>query len=148
MTQILMSIKPCYVQKILSGEKTVELRSRKLNVQNGARIWIYSTLPKGCVEVVATIQSIDYNHPDIIWARYAEELAITYEEFLKYVHGNESVSAIRLTNVTRVSNPLTLNSIRSCIQRFHPPQFFSHLNTNMELSDLLLREGFAQNMTF
>ena len=148
MTQIIMSIKPCYVQKILSGEKTVELRSRKLNVQNGARMWIYSTLPKGCVEVVATIQSIEYNHPDIIWAQYAKELAITYEEFQRYVHNNEAVSAIRLSNVMKVKNPLTLDSIMSCIQKFHPPQFFSHLSANMELSDLLVREGFEQNLAF
>lgn len=148
MNQIIMSIKPCYVQKILSGEKTVELRSRKLNVQNGVRIWIYSTLPKGCVEVVATIQSIEYDHPDRIWEMYSEELAITYGEFQKYVHGNEAVSAIRLSNVTKVNNPLTLDSIRSCIQKFHPPQFFSHLNTNVELSDLLIRESFAQDLSF
>lgn len=148
MTQIIMSIKPCYVQKILSGEKTVELRSRKLNVQNGARMWIYSTLPKGCVEVVSTIQSIEYNHPDIIWAQYAKELSITYEEFQKYVHDNEAVSAIRLSNVTKVNNPLTLDFIRSCIQKFHPPQFFSHLSANMELSDLLIKEGFEQNLAF
>jgi predicted transcriptional regulator len=148
MKQIIMSIKPCYVQKIISGEKTVELRSRKLNVQNGARMWIYSTLPKGCVEVVATIQSIEYNHPDIIWARYANELAITYEDFQKYVHDNEMVSAIKLLNVTKVNNPLTLETIRSCIQKFHPPQFFSHISANMELSDLLIREGFEQNMAF
>ena len=140
MSEIMISLKPCYVEKILSGDKTIELRSRKLNIQNGAMVWIYTTLPKGCIEAAATIEFIEYSCPTLIWEKYAKDIAITEGEFKKYVNGNDSVSAIKLINVMKVSAPLSLGLIRSWVENFHPPQFFSHLKSDMKISSLLSRE--------
>jgi len=148
MTEIIMSIKPQYVDKILSGEKTVELRSRRLRIQDGSRLWIYSTLPKGCIEVTATIKSVVYADPDTIWVMYAKQLAITEHEFKVYVNGNKIVSALILENIMKVDSPVTLDLIRSSICDFHPPQFFSYVKSGMGLSDLLTRESFTQTVVF
>lgn len=138
MTEILMSIKPQYVEKILRGEKTVEVRSRKLKINFGARVWIYSTLPKGCIEVTATVKCIEYADPKKVWELYATKIGITKSEFDNYVHNKIKVSAIELTNITKIKQPITLNSIKSCIEDFQPPQFFSHIKSGMKISDFLI----------
>ena len=51
MSDAIISIKPRHVDNILSGNKTVELRTRSINLPSGSRLWVYTTLPVGKVEM-------------------------------------------------------------------------------------------------
>ena len=44
--ELAMILKPEHVENIVKGFKTVELRTRQINLPAGTKIWIYSTLPK------------------------------------------------------------------------------------------------------
>lgn len=57
---IILSIHPEYVEKILAGEKTVELR-RLLPRQNVEKIYIYSTSPVKKIVGYFTGRRFDYN---------------------------------------------------------------------------------------
>lgn len=46
MKSILISIKPEYVEKILNGEKTIEIRKTKPNIELPCKVYIYCTKPK------------------------------------------------------------------------------------------------------
>jgi len=137
MRNALISVKPRFVQSILSGEKTVELRRRKMNLSAGSKLWIYTTLPKACVEVMATIDMIEFGTPDLIWEKYSNKICITKEEFDSYVIGCKQVSAISLELIEKINHPPDLSFLRSKVDNFHPPQFFKKLPDNSQLLGLL-----------
>ena len=127
MTNALISIKPKYVRMILSGEKSIEIRNRSVNLPPGTRLWIYNTVPKGCLEAVANIRSIKLDSPNVIWKHYFHKIGISRTEFLSYVNGSKEISAIFLEDVRRLTPPPTLSDLRSEIEGFHPPQFLKRI---------------------
>ncbi len=137
MNDVLISIKPNYVEKILSGEKTVELRTKRANLEPGTRMWIYSTLPKGEVKAQVTVEHVHTDSPCTIWEKYGDQIAITKEEFTAYVQNRESVSAIKINSVSQLSNSPTLKMIKKELGSFTPPQFFMRLRNNQSLYRLL-----------
>jgi len=137
MNNALISIKPEYVEMILCGEKSVEIRNRAVNLNPGTRLWIYSTLPKGRVEAVAIIRLIRVDSPSVIWKQYCNEIGISLKAFVSYVNGSSRVSAIFLDRIHQLRPPLTLSDLRSEIRNFHPPQFLKLIEPVTPLLDLL-----------
>ena len=81
---ILISVEHDYVLKMLGGLKTAEVRRRPLRIRPGTRVWIYSKLPRGQVEVVATVDDVVAASPRKIWELYHGRIAITSTEFRAY----------------------------------------------------------------
>lgn len=127
MNDAIISIKPRHVEKILSGTKTVELRTRCINLPMGSRLWVYSTLPVGKVKLSAEIDFIDMLSPKKMWKKYGENICISKQEFDEYTEGREIVSAIGLRNVQALDRDICLETMRSYEENFQPPQFFSKL---------------------
>lgn len=147
MQEALISIKPKYVNRILSGAKTVEIRRRRVNLEKGTRLWIYSTLPEGKIGSVGWIKSIEVSNSDDIWNKYSQQMGITYSEYCNYVCGAKEVSAINIENIKEVSPAPTLDSLRSTIGKFYPPQFFSRINENNKLWSTLKKTKLIDNNT-
>ncbi len=127
MREALISIKPAYVRMFLGGEKSVEIRNRTVNLSPGSRLWIYSTLPKGCVEAVAEVGRVVVGTPSEIWQQYSDSLAVSKSSYLRYVNGASSVSAILTKRVWRLPIEVNLSMLRSRVPRFHPPQFLKYM---------------------
>ncbi len=141
MSDVLISIKPDYVTKILSGDKSIEIRNRSVKLLPGSRMWIYSTLPKGYLEAVAVIQSIMIDSPSVIWNHYRDQISISPSAFRSYVNGSRSISAIFLMQVRKLSPSLSLRVLRSEIEGFHPPQFLKRIENSNALLDLPRRRN-------
>ncbi len=137
MNEILISIKPDFVEKILCGEKTVELRTRRVNVQPGTKMWIYSTLPKGEICALAQVEYVYTDQPDLIWKKYSSEIAISSEEYWEYVGNKDAVTIIKMGDVDSLEQGVTLQSIKKKISSFNPPQFFIRLQQNNPIRSLL-----------
>jgi len=137
MNNALISIKPKYVGMILCGEKSVEIRNRPVNLEIGTRLWIYSTLPKGCVEAVASIQLIKFDAPSKIWEHHQNKIGISRRAFLSYVENSQEITAIFLNEVSQLIPPLTLNDLRSEIHGFHPPQFLKRIEVSSPFFDMV-----------
>ncbi len=137
MNEIIISIKPNFVDKILCGEKTVELRTRRANIQPGTKMWIYSTLPRGEICAFASVEYVYTDTPESIWAQYSEEIAITEKEFWEYVGDRDAVSVIKMSQVDSVKSGVTLKKIKDKIGSFNPPQFFMRLTNNSPIRSLL-----------
>ena len=63
MKSVLISIKPKWVEKIASGEKTIEVRKTKPNLEKPFKCYIYATKPKKWVRV----SSILYASDESLW---------------------------------------------------------------------------------
>lgn len=127
MHEVLISIKPTYVRKFMAGEKSVEVRNRTVNLSPGSRLWIYSTLPKGCIEAVALVRRVVVGTPSEIWHKYSDSLAVSQTTYLRYVNGASSVSAILTNFVWRLPVEVNLSMLRSKVPSFHPPQFLKYM---------------------
>ena len=124
---ILISVEHDYVLKMLGGLKTAELRRRPLRVQPGTRVWIYSKLPRGQVEVVATVDDVVAASPRKIWELYHGRIAITSTEFRAYLQGVNVACAVLLRDITALQPALRLDTLRQTSRNFQPPQFFKRL---------------------
>lgn len=137
---VLISLKPTYIRKILSGEKTVELRRRKVGIEPGTILWMYSTLPEGAIKAAAVVDKIDHGCPSKIWAQHSTGAGISKHQYTDYVKGCSCVSAISLANVRPLREPISLEKLRDIVKKFHPPQFIHHLEAPNPILTLLNSE--------
>lgn len=96
MKALLLSIKPEYANKILSGTKKYEFRKRFANV---SVIYIYSTSPVmkivGTVEVIGILSA----PPKKLWLQTKTNAGICYDKFASYFEGCETAYAYKLGEV-------------------------------------------------
>ena len=156
MEQAILSLKPQYVELILSGKKTVELRNRIVRMEPGTVIWIYATKPVGGIVALAELDSVVHDTPAEIWVQYGREICIDRAHFDSYINNRESVSALRetlgdtgldtsvesvsaliLSSVRKLKHSVTLDWIRRSTGNFQPPQFYSRLSLDGRLSSTL-----------
>ena len=123
----MISVKPEYAQKIISGQKTIELRRRRMKLPVGGCLWFYSTLPKAGVELVAIIEEIVEASPHSIWRKFGPCTGITYGEFKRYFRQARLGIAIKLCKVEPLRTAVELEKLRTLDRNFCPPQFMKRL---------------------
>lgn len=122
MSKILLSINPQYVDKILSGVKKYEYRT-KVAKQDVDALVVYSTSPVKHVIGEATVIEVLELPPEALWERTKDYSGITKAFFDSYFKGRDIAYAYHLGEVTVYKEPLELShyGIKA------PPQFFVYL---------------------
>ncbi len=135
MTDVLMSIKPPYVDMLVSGRKTVEIRKRPVRIPAGARIWIYATSPRRKVVASARLEAVAVEAPGDVWRTFGDRTGIRRPEFDAYVGEADTVAALTLAEISELDAPLCLRSpgLRNPDPRgeapaFRPPQSYAFLH--------------------
>ncbi len=128
---VLFSVKPFYANKILDGEKTVELR-RKFpeTVRKGTVAVIYSSSPVRAVVGVARIESVSRLSLSEIWKLHGEAACITKRDFESYFTGLRFGYAIGLAEVRELINCVSLAKLR-CAFGIAPPQSYRYLGPHL-----------------
>ena len=122
---LLLSIKPQYVQKILDGQKNIELRKTKPKLEKGDFILVYESSPTKCLRGWFEVQSISCKDPQKLWHNVQDNVGITKEEFDEYYKTSKLAVAIAMKSV--YSTKLSLQKIRETWDDFNPPQNFYYL---------------------
>jgi len=138
---ILISVERKYVARMLSGNKTIELRRRRLRLSAGTKVWIYSTSPRALVEAVAEIENIVSGPPQCLWDKYKHQTGVTKEEFDSYFSNSGTGWAVVLRDIQPMQKTVPLATLRRNTRKFHPPQFFMRLHEGSNTLKLL--EGHA-----
>jgi hypothetical protein len=94
--KILLSIKPEYAEKILSGEKKFEFRRVLPKNKAIKKVVIYATLPIGKVVGEFEIEELISDSPSQLWERTAEFSGITVHFFNAYFDGRDTAYAIKV----------------------------------------------------
>lgn len=116
---ILISIHPQYVEKIVSGEKKVEFRRRFTNkAKDGDVLWIYTTVPEKKLGTKASIKTIHYLPIHEIVRRFGS-YASSNSMLSEYYSGLENGYVIELHKV-KTFTPIPLNVLKEC--HINPPQ--------------------------
>lgn len=135
---MVLSIRPPYSDKILSGEKTVELRRRfPVTTAHGTVVYIYSTSPTMAIIGRAEIAEVVRLPISDIWDNYGGLASIEKTEFDSYFSGVDEGYALKFANVRPFPRELKLDELRARFG-FEPPQSF--LYANPELRRVLRNE--------
>jgi len=121
---IIISIKPKYVDLIFAGCKRVELRKRGAWISPGTRILIYATLPLGALVGEARVCFRELLPIDVLWERHGAQAAIERKSFGAYYSGADEGIALGLQLVTRYPEPVSLDALRAAGDGFRPPQSY------------------------
>lgn len=133
MNNIILSIHPQYAKLIENGAKIYEIRTRKVNLNKGTRIWIYKTLPEACINSYVELDDIILISPQSAWKKYKTEMCISEEKFNTYVKNKNQICLLKLKNVKKTNKKITLEELRKKIPPFFPPQFFKKLKKDEEI---------------
>src|ERR1700742_2970806 len=99
---LVISIKPEFAEKILSGEKSIELRKCTPDASAGDIIVIYSTNPVKAVVGVCQIKEILKLKPSLMWRQHSCTLGIDKKRFSDYYQDTEMAVGIVLTSIKRL----------------------------------------------
>lgn len=135
---IMMSIQPYFSDKIMNGEKVVEIR-RKFNKKwENHTVAIYSSSPVKKLVGYAKIQGINEDRPEIIWSKYSTHLGCTKLMYDNYTKGLDKVFAISLSNISKLTTPVSLDYLTDSIERkIYPPQSYSTINKDKKLKSII-----------
>lgn len=130
MSTILLSIKPEFVKKILSGEKKVEFRKRGFR-REVKHVVIYSTAPVKKIVGYFEVDWIFLGTKSRMWSDFNLCAGITEKEYTEYYKNHDDAVVIGIKNPVRIE-PLEL----SVLDLKRAPQSFCYL-TDEQVKQLL-----------
>jgi predicted transcriptional regulator len=134
---VLMSIKPKYVDMILSGQKDIELRRKSPSFQSGTRIVMYSSAPEKAVMGWTTVEAIHVRPKEELWEYYGHRTGINRKEFSLYFRGLGQACGIELSQPRYLLTPISLEFLREYCQGFRPPQSYQFIKREGPLAEAL-----------
>ena len=108
MHNIVMSIKPVYAERIACGDKRVEFRRRFSMQFTQYAAWMYISTPVREVRLMCRIGRIIQAPPKLLWRTYKECAGVSREAYQQYFAGCEVGSALELTEVALLDEPVSL----------------------------------------
>lgn len=128
---VVLSIKPVYSEKILAGQKTVELRRRfPVSAPTGALAYIYSSSPIKAMVGTVSIRDVLKLPLEQIWSEFESTAFIERPLFDKYFEGLEYGYALIFDDVKSFSRPLPLHELRERFG-FEPPQSYLYATRDL-----------------
>jgi predicted transcriptional regulator len=130
---LIISVKPEYARKILKGEKTIELRKcAPKRVGKNGYILIYVTAPVKELWGIYKIENIFKENPNTLWNNFGSQTGVTKQEFNDYYKENKTAFGIQLQEVKNLfKHSIKLNSLKSLIPGFMPPQTYSYIDKSI-----------------
>ena len=109
---LIISIKPQFVEKILSGEKKYEFR-RRIYKKEVDKIYIYQTLPQAGIVAYFKPGKIIKDTPENLWNNFKDVSGTTEEHLLNYLHDKKEAYAIEITELHIFETPLNPKVIQA-----------------------------------
>jgi len=126
---VLLSIKPKYVEEIEKRTKKYEFRKCVFKLfEDTNRVFIYSSPPVkkivGCFKVGKILEE----HLRVLWQELKDFAGIDEEDFFKYFENKERGFAVSIEELNIFKNPIDPKEIK---ENFRPPQTFSYIDKNI-----------------
>lgn len=133
---LFIAVKPEYANKLISGEKDIELRKTKPHVQAGDYAIIYASAPAKVVLGYGKIKRIILCSPQEMWANFSSRLGIKEQDYLIYYKNSNKSIGIEFEMIKPI-NPINLAELRRVDPNFHPPQIYRYVS-NEEIHKVLV----------
>ncbi len=123
---LLISIRPQFVEKILSGQKVFEFR-KSLPAEKVRHLVIYSTSPVQRIVAVAEVAESRSGSPSAIWNQCSKAAGISRANYRQYFTGRSTAHAFHLGRVFKLRNPIQLYALAPGLVA---PQSFRWMDDN------------------
>ena len=120
---VLLSIKPKFVESILNGEKRYEFRKVIFKKKSVEKVYIYSSSPVKKIVGTFIVGDIIEDHPREIWERCHKESGIDEVQFFNYFNGRKKGFAIAIEYLEPMDEPI---DPRNLFPDFVAPQSFCY----------------------
>lgn len=149
-TITIMSINAPYAQRILSGEKQIELRRTPVRLPPGMVVLIYHPQPMQAILGSFSVGSVISDTPDAIWEQYASECGIDEASYRTYFGDSMRAYAIVVRNARKWDKPLSLEQLRGSWPAFTPPQRYCLIHpghpAHLSLLERLVEKGCLESV--
>lgn len=123
--KVLLSIKPEFVEKIISGEKRFEFRKSLPKRKDIQSIIVYSTMPVGKVVGEFSVKQTLSLAPEILWEQTKLFSGITKCFFDQYFSERSLAHAFEIETFEQYSEPVSITEI---LPSGMPPQSYCYVN--------------------
>jgi predicted transcriptional regulator len=128
---LLLSVRPQYMDMILKGTKRVEIRRKFSSKWLGHVVNLYASGPVRQLVGQATVSRVVCKAPELIWTEFENEIGCSRKEFDQYTAGTDEIYAIELSDVTPFRVPVSRCDASELLQdRLVPPQSYCTLEKN------------------
>ncbi|MEL4360729.1 hypothetical protein AYI83_12660 [Shewanella algae] len=127
----LLSIKPEFVAKIISGEKLFEYRKSIFKRPGVKSVVIYSTMPEGKIVGEFMIGEILAKNPTDLWEETKSSSGINKKFFDEYFNECSVAYAIQIKDFKRYETPIDPYKKE---RGFKAPQSFKYLDSSSKLT--------------
>lgn len=121
---VIISIKPQFVEKILSHEKKYEFR-KIVPKKEVEKYLIYSTVPDKKIVGYFESDRIIKDNPSNLWDTFSEHAGISEEGFFDYFAERREGFAIEITKLKIFREPIDVNEL----DNFVAPQLFRYVES-------------------
>lgn len=108
--KILLSIKPQYVEKIISGEKRYEFRKKEFKRKDIDTIVVYSSGNVKKLVGEIKFKRILSDIPYLIWRKTHAQSGMTEESFMRYYMNKEKAYAIVIDTFLPYKEPVEIEA--------------------------------------
>ena len=119
---LIISLKPCYADRLFEGLKTVELRRRIASQISNREVFIYVSSPVRTLRGGFRVGQVWEGSPEAVWCVVSELSTLSRQEFDAYFRGQAVAYALEVTNVWEYQSPVSLSWLRSKFDDFVVPQ--------------------------
>ena len=121
--KVLLSIKPEFAEKILSGDKKYEFRRTLFKNTSISKVVIYASSPIQKVIGEFDIETLLSLHVDDLWKKTKKHSGIEEDFYYEYFNGKDIAHAIKVKSAKRYKKPKDLANYDIA----YPPQSFMYL---------------------
>lgn len=125
---VLLSIKPKYVNQIMQSTKRYEFRKIIFKDRSTKRVYLYSSSPVKKIVGYFTIDSIIEDHPSRLWQTCKNYSGISEKDFFSYFQDRKKGYAIKIDEINKFNNPV---EPRKYFDNFTAPQSYKYLNVDL-----------------
>lgn len=142
MRRVLLSIKPEFVEKIFSNDKTVELRKRIPTLIEGDELLIYASAPVMAIVGAVEVTEVVRHSPDDLWRMVKAHAAVERDFFAEYYQDHSTAYGIFLGRTQAFDKVCPLPRLRKSWPGFVPPQNYRYVHVwNCKEGSLVTAQG-------
>lgn len=128
---VLLSVKPKYVEKIIEGTKKYEFRKLIFKTPDKSeKVYIYSSSPIKKIVGSFCVEDIIQDKPKNLWDLCGNYAGINEKDFFEYFKNKETGFAILMRNLEVFDEPI---DPYENIENFRAPQSYSYIENDLIL---------------
>jgi len=129
MSDVLISIRPIFADRIKEGRKTVEIR-KKFSKYKNKWFYIYESKPVQKITARFRVEKISTSTPELIWEETAVKNGLDLYEFYNYTNRLQisEVTAVYITDLEVFKEPIDPYKL---IDNFRPPVNYMKFNSKL-----------------